>query len=205
VLTQGDASFEVIKADTDVVAELIQLELTSSGSQYLFSLVDRSIDVHRLVISMNSMLETGQVPTLKPAMATSAATSVPAATTSTSKIGEFAKQLAGMFEIATTKVNPKTILTVDNIMDSVEMEDLATLQQYFPEGYNASKQDLRTIVASSYFKQAVGILGTIMESESAPSFLAQFGLLQHAGDHPVGFAALLRALQFKQQEKQETK
>lgn len=168
---------------------MIQLELRSSGSQFLFSLVDRSIDLHRLVINLNAMLETGQVPALKPSVATA-----------TSKIGEFAKQLAGIFEAATTTatMHPRTVLTVDNIMDSVDTEDLAVLQQYFPEGYSATKQDLRTIVASPYFRQAAAILEGIMDSESAaPSFLAQFGLLEHAGDHPVGFAALLRALQTK--------
>jgi hypothetical protein len=184
VLTQGDASFETIKAEP----ELIQLELRSSGSLFIFSLVDRSIDLHRLVVNLNAMLETGQVPVLKPNVATAP-----------SKIGEFAKQLASIFEAATTtKVQPRAVLTVDNIMDSVGGDDLAVLQQHFPEGYAATKQDLRAIVASPYFRQATAILESIMDAESAaPAFLAQFGLLEHAGDYPVGFAALLRALQAK--------
>lgn len=190
MLTQGDASFEVITAETD----LIQLELASSGSSFLFSLVDRSIDLHRLVINLNSMLETGQIPVIGPTKTESTTKTDFAASAS-----EFAKQLAGMF--TTKKVNPKTLLSVDNILDSVEPEDLLALSQYFPDGYTGTKQDLRTIVASPYFKQAVSILGTIMDSESAPSFLAQFGLLEDAGDHPVGFAALLRAIQAKQQAK----
>lgn len=190
MLTQGDASFEVITAETD----LIQLELASSGSSFLFSLVDRSIDLHRLVINMNSMLETGKIPIIGPTKTESATKTELAASAS-----KFAKQLAGMF--TTKKVSPTALLTVDSILDSVEPEDLAVLKQYFPEGYTGTKQDLRTIVASPYFKQAVSILETIMDSESAPSFLAQFGLLEDAGQHPLGFAALLRALQARQESK----
>lgn len=193
-MTQGDASFHHIKQQGNVIG----LKLASSGEKFFFWLQDPADDATSIVSSLNGLLETGLWPKRSRSGDDGQGRAQPVAAPKQGMISDFARSLASIF--GSKKVAPSSVLTVDNIMDACTEEDLKELQTLFPEGYGATKSDLRRLVSSPYFHQSLSTLQTIMSSEAAPGFLAQFGLLEEAGEGVVGFAALLQALLKKHQQ-----
>lgn len=184
VLSLGDATFHHIpKEDSQVVG----LKLASSGSKYFFWLQDPRDRAAHLVPRLNAIIQGSES-----AESTAAEPTVPSAPPA-DRISAFAKSLAGIF--GAKRVDPGSLLTTDNILSCCEdKEDFEALSSLLPEGYGANKQDLRNLASSPYFQQAVRTINGLMTSESAPTFMAQFGLLELAGDYPLGFSALLKAL-----------
>lgn len=188
-LACGDASFHPVPQSPS--GQVIGIKLASSGSKFFFWLQDAHADAASLTAELTALLQDGPPPSPEP----------PAAKPAASRLAglHLPESLARAFQARPApSVTPEQVLGVDRVMDAIGPEDLKALAAFFPPGYPASKTSLRTLVASPYFAQASQVLQHIMASESAPTFLAQFGLLEHAaGDAPAGFPALIRALQRK--------
>lgn len=173
---------------------MIALKLASCGSKYFFWLQDPSNDAAAIVNTLNDLLETGSWPKRLKSDGHDDDDELKSVGGKAGMIDEFVRSLTGMFS-GSKKISPSSVLTVDNIMDVCTEEDLKELRELFPEGYNATKTDLRRLVTSPYFQQSLTVLQRIMASETAGSaFIAQFGLLEHADDGALGIAGLLKAL-----------
>lgn len=160
---------------------MIGLKLQSSGDKYFFWLQDPKIQAADLVSQLNALLSEETFETRSP------------------KIPKFDGNLiSNLFKSKPTPFRASQVLTTDAIMDSCDADFINYhLSQFFPEGYQATKADLRSLVTSPYFSQAVDALDQIMASEDAPTFLAQFGLLEHYDGTELGFSALIKALRKK--------
>lgn len=188
-MTAGDASFHIIPSQQ---GQVIGLKLASSGSKYLFWIQDTTINAANLFSDLNSMINDQVAVEPIPKQSKSEKND-------TSKIGLLAKGLASVFGHKKPEISFAKILSTDAIMDACETEDIqSALLPHFPPGYEPTKQSLRNLVSTPYFQQAASMLDQIMASESAPAFLAQFGLLD--SDNQIGTAALIRALLKKHQK-----
>lgn len=193
-LASGDASFHHIKMKDD--SQVVGLKLQSSGDKYFFWLQNPADQADKLVNELNNALTVGSAAETKDA-------STPPAPKMAKFASSLASTLAGIFggikPSPTTSLKASQLLSTDAIMDACDPADIQDhLHQYFPEGYQPTKQDLRSLVTSPYFGQAVDALDQIMASEDAPTFLAQFGLLQYYdGQEQLGVSGLLKAIHNK--------
>ena len=175
-------------------SQVIGLKLQSSGDKYFFWLQNPVDQAGRLVSELNDALKGGSAVEPK---------KTPAPAPKMAKVASsLASKLAGIFGSIKPPTAPSAkasqLLTMDAIMDACDFADIQDhLYQHFPDGYQPTKQDLRSLVTSPYFGQAVNALDQIMASEDVPTFLAQFGLLQYYDGHELGLAGLIKAIQKK--------